>query len=357
MLQKWKYLTLLSLLAALLLTGCGGNANTPQEPDTPEEHAAEFFAMDTYMALRFYGGDPALSAEAEALVAALESELSVVKEDSAIYGLNHTGHTTLSDNGAELLRRTLALCEETGGALDISIYPIVRAWGFTVADPEADGGSTASRVPSPEKIAILLDQVDYRKIQQDGNDVSLPGGMEIDLGAVAKGYAGDKLAALLRDGGVESALLALGGNIQAVGSKPDGTGWNVGIQNPEGDGLLGVLSVSDRAVVTSGGYERYFTDENGNTWWHIMDPATGYPAKNGLISVTIVGESGLTCDALSTALFIMGPEKAVQFWRDHPDFDMALVTDSGTLLMTAGLAKTFAPAEDLAYTLEVIGND
>lgn len=181
--------------------------------------------------------------------------------------------------------------------------------------------------------------------------------MEIDLGAVTKGYTGDRICELLREAGVASAILDLGGNIQTIGSKPDGSSWRVAIQDPERDGILGVLAVEDRAVVTSGGYERYFVDDGGNLWWHIMDPATGYPAQNGLISVTVTGREGLRCDALSTALFILGPDRAVEFWRDHRDFEMALVTDSGQLLLTPELAERFTPERDLAYSIEVIEDD
>jgi thiamine biosynthesis lipoprotein len=199
--------------------------------------------------------------------------------------------------------------------------------------------------------------VDYRQIHLEGNDVSLPGGMEIDLGAVAKGYAGDRLARMLKEAGVESAVLALGGNIQAVGARPDGSPWRVGVQSPDKDGLLGVLSVCDRAVVTSGGYERFFTDDAGNVWWHIMDPATGYPARSGLVSVTIIGENGLTCDALSTALFIMGPERAADYWRQHRDFEMVLATEDGRLLLTPGAGDIFQAEDGLPYRIEVIRDD
>ena len=336
------------LLAAVLLTGCGG-----APADSPPERSVDFFAMDTYMSFRFYGGDPALTGQVRAFVTDMEEELSAVQEDSAIRQLNRTGSVRLSDTGADLLRQTLALCGETDGALDISVYPIVKAWGFTDAEP-AEG---SARIPAQETLAALLEKVDYRQIHLEGNDVSLPDGMEIDLGAVAKGYAGDRLARMLKEAGVESAVLALGGNIQAVGARPDGSPWRVGVQSPDKDGLLGVLSVCDRAVVTSGGYERFFTDDAGNVWWHIMDPATGYPARSGLVSVTIIGENGLTCDALSTALFIMGPERAADYWRQHRDFEMVLATEDGRLLLTPGAGDIFQAEDGLPYRIEVIRDD
>ena len=336
------------LCALLLLSGCGAETPVAEASRTGGENSIEFFAMDTYMSIRAYGADDTLLENAAALVEALEAELSTTEETSAIYTLNHTGNAALSEETAYLVRRTLALCKETGGALDLSIYPVVRAWGFTTADE-------AYRVPGQDELDALLRGVDYTRVSLDGGNVSLEDGMEIDLGAVTKGYTGDRLAGLLRDAGVESALLDLGGNIQTVGAKPDGSDWRVAIQDPEGNGILGVIPTADKAVVTSGGYERYFIDDEDNLWWHIMDPATGYPARNGLISVSIVGDEGLYCDAISTALFIMGQERAIRFWQEHRDFEMALVTDGGELLLTPALAEVFMPAGGLSYAIEVIG--
>lgn len=335
---RWRIPLLLGLL--LILSGCGAASQ-------PELCSTEFFAMDTVMSVRAYTTDDAVLSGVPSLVDTLENELSTTKEVSAVYALNHNGHAAMTDDAALLLSRALALCGETGGALDISVYPVVRAWGFTSAD-----GSY--RVPSADELAALLQSVDYTRVTLKDGTAYLPEGMEIDLGAVAKGYAGDKVAAYLRERGVTSALLDLGGNVQTVGKKPDGSDWRVAVQDPNGDGLLGVLTVSDQAVITSGGYERYFIDEAGTLWWHIMDPRSGYPARNGLVSVTVVGDQGLYCDALSTALFVMGTEDAVAFWRAHRDFEMLLVTEDGKLLLTGALAERFSPAEGLAYPIEVI---
>lgn len=332
------------LAAVLLLTGCG----TPSASGgvkAGEEKSRSFFAMDTFMTVRAWGADDALLDQAGDLVDALEASVSTTLEGSELHTLNSTGSAALPDDAAYLLGRALEICGETGGALDISIYPVVRAWGFTTSE---------YHVPNDDEIARLLESVDYTRVVLEGDTVSIGEGMEIDLGAVTKGYTGDRITALLRENGVTSALLDLGGNIQTLGSKPDGSDWHVAIRNPDGGSFLGVLSVSDRAVITSGGYERYFVDEDGNLWWHIMDPATGYPAKNGLISVTAVGDEGLYCDALSTALFIMGRERAIAFWREHRDFEMMLVSDEGELLLTPGLYGSFTPAEDLDYSVEMI---
>ena len=330
--KNWLSAALLS--AAFLLTGCSGAP--AQEPET-----ATFFAMDTAMDFTVYG-DAALLDEAETLIGSLEEQVSVTDEHSDIYAIDHTGSGSLSGNAAELMEQALELCRRTGGALDISVYPIVRAWGFTTG---------SYQVPDEETIQSLLPLVDYTQIQYDAATgvVTLPEGMEIDLGSVAKGYAGQLAAQMLRNSGVESALLNLGGNVQTVGAKPDGSPWQIGIKEPQGEDAMMVLSVEDQAVVTSGGYERYF-EQDGQTYWHIMDPSTGHPADSGLLSVTIVGKQGIICDGLSTSLFVMGLEKAADLWAQSGDFEAVFVTASGEVYITEGLRDHFALTERYADT-------
>lgn len=332
------------LLFAVLLAGCGGQAPADSAAASaaglPEEQAADgelvtdvLFAMDTVMELKIYGTGELLSS-AEARIKELEAKLSVTDENSEIYAVNRDGSGTLSGDTAELLGKALELCGRTEGALDLSIYPVVRAWGFTTGE---------YGVPEPETLQELLPHVDYTKIvfEEEERRVTLEPGMEIDLGSVAKGYTGDQLVSLLREGGVTSAWLNLGGNVQVLGSKPDGSPWRIAIQSPFGDGYVGVLEISDQAVITSGGYERYF-EEDGQTYWHIMDSATGAPARSGLVSVTIVGDSGLLCDGLSTALFVMGLEKAADFWRENGGFEAVLVREDGETFITEGLEDRFS---------------
>ena len=175
----------------------------------------------------------------------------------------------------------------------------------------------------------------------------------LDLGAVAKGYTGDRLRELIlsRMGEDAHALLDLGGNIVAVGAKPSGDPWRVGVRDPDdGAELAGVIEVADKCVVTSGDYERYF-ERDGARYCHILDPATGEPARAGLRGVTVVGGagSGAMCDAYATALFVMGPEKAEAFWREHSgEFDMILIGENGGVTVTEGLENSFTPAG--AYT-------
>ena len=339
--RLWKKLA--ALLLAGVLTGCSAPAEEMQQPVE-----RSLFAMNTYMTFTAYGEDAqAALQEAEECIQQVEGLWSVTDEDSEIYQANHSGGqpVTVSEETAEIISFALEMAQRTGGALDPTIYPVLTAWGFT---------TDSKQVPSQQQIAQLLEQVGYDRIQINGSELTVPDGMELDLGAVGKGYTADLVTEILRRHGVTSALISLGGNIQAIGSRPDGSDWRLGIRAPWESGNLGVLTVSDAAVVTSGGYENYFDDEQGNIYWHILDPSTGYPADSGLQSVTIVGREGKMCDALSTALFVMGAQSAEQYWRENGGFEMLLVTDSGEILITEGIAENFTLNEGRTETVRVL---
>ena len=335
--RLWKKLA--ALLLAGVLTGCSAPAEEMQQPVE-----RSLFAMNTYMTFTAYGEDAqAALQEAEECIQQVEGLWSVTDKDSEIYQANHSGGqpVTVSEETAEIISFALEMAQRTGGALDPTIYPVLTAWGFT---------TDSKQVPSQQRITRLLEQVGYDRIQLNGSELTVPDGMELDLGAVGKGYTADLVTEILRRHGVTS----LGGNIQAIGSRPDGSDWRLGIRAPWESGNLGVLTVSDAAVVTSGGYENYFDDEQGNIYWHILDPSTGYPADSGLQSVTIVGREGKMCDALSTALFVMGAQSAEQYWRENGGFEMLLVTDSGEILITEGIAENFTLNEGRTETVRVL---
>lgn len=194
----------------------------------------------------------------------------------------------------------------------------------------------------------LLQNIDYKKVLLEENFVTMPDRMQLDLGAVGKGYTGDIIAELLKEQGVTSALLDIGGNIQMVGRKTDGSRWRLGIQNPFGEGNLGVLESEDGAVVTSGNYERYFIGEDGKQYGHIIDPATGYPAESGLASVSIIAKDGKLCDALSTAIYVMGLDEAMEYWKENGSFEMLLVTDENEIYLTEGIENDFTLNENFS---------
>lgn len=338
-----RYMWLLAVVLAL--TGCSGRG-IPTEGLSRDAEPSNItvFAMDTFMELTAYDAEDALMKEAERRILDLEELLSVTRAESEISALNRDGEASLSPDTEALMGQALELCRRTEGALDISIYPVLRAWGFTTGNYQ---------VPDDTTLSGLVALVDHSRVFLQNGTAVISTGMEVDLGSIAKGYAGDQVAQLLQDHGVSSALLNLGGNVQVVGEKPDGSPWRVGIQDPGKDGYLGVLELRDQAAITSGGYERCFTGEDGQVYWHIIDPKTGVPAHSGLVSVTVVGDSGTTCDALSTALFVMGLDKALEHWREYRDFDAVFVIEDGSVVITDGLKDAFSLA-DSARSLKVM---
>jgi thiamine biosynthesis lipoprotein len=326
-----KKITTLLFLFLITLCGCTNSAESSSE-DT-KEYSRDIFAMDTYMYLKAYGehADTALGYSSEQILS-LEELFSVTSEKSDVWAINHFNGepVSVSDDTIAVLNKAIEIGGKTNGALDVTIYPLLTEWGFT---------TDTQQVPTDDIIADKLKLIDYTKISVKGNTVQLPDNMQIDFGALAKGYTSDCVTDILKENGVKSALVNLGGNVHAVGTKPDGTLWKVGVQNPFSPSeQVCILEIADKAVITSGNYERFFTDENGRKYWHILDSADGFPADNGLVSVTIVGENGLLCDALSTALFVLGTDKAIDYWRNSADFEMILITDDEKIIHSEGLS-------------------
>ena len=376
--RRFTALAALAVVTALLLALPGCGKQTVQE-------SAQLLTMDTVMTLTVYGTDKAacqaVLQESQDRLYDLDRRLSATaQEGSDVYALNHAGGrpVALTGDTAQLLGKALDLCAMTDGALDLTAYSAVEAWGFTGGD---------YRVPAQSELDALAAKIDYTqvKLDRDSSQASLPDGMALDLGAVAKGWAGDILSQLVRDAdGVDGALLNLGqSTIQTVGAKPDGSPWRIGIQDPQGEGTalaelkqeqsggsestsqtadqpdyLGVLELTDQAMSTSGGYQRCFL-QDGQIYWHILDPNTAAPARSGLASVTVVSDSGLLCDGLSTALFVMGLDRGVQFWqtwRDHDDvrFECIFITDDGSVYLTPGLADAFTLADGQSREVTVL---
>ena len=309
----------------------------------------QLFAMDTYMEFTAYGknSEKAVDAAIEE-VQKLDAMLSAENSKSEVYALNEQGNLQATDDLAELILRGKEIYQETDGLFDDTIYPVMKLWGFPTGN---------YHVPTAAEVQKKLALVDENKVEiqtrdsdEKGRDskekakfVTLGADQQIDFGGIAKGYTGQKLAELFQEYGVSSALVSLGGNIQAIGTKPDGSSWKVGIRDPKGgqQDYIGVLSVENQAVITSGGYERYF-EEDGKTYIHIINPRTGYPADGDLLSVTIVSKDGTLADGMSTALYIMGYEKACQFWRQHrEEFNVILVTDDGKIHISENLKENF----------------
>ena len=330
-------------LTILLLTSCKGKGDAftvERDENGVLKASREIFAMDTHMQVTCYGKrcKSALQASLDE-IRRLDALFSVGQEGSEIARLNQTGEATLSSDGAKVLTEALRISNMTDGAFDCTVYPVMQLWGFP---------SSHFRVPTQNELKTALLSVGSAKLHFDtkSNRVSLDENVGIDFGGIAKGYTSDRLMEIFREYDLVSGCVSLGGNVQFYKKKTDGSLWRCGIKDPddpESDSYLGVLSTSDTAVITSGAYERFFTDEKtGKTYHHIIDPKTGYPSDNGLRSVTVVSKHGITADALSTALYVMGQKKAKAFWREHRDeFDMILQTDDKTVYVTQPLADSF----------------
>ena len=310
---------------------------TSENASDDAEAVRDVFAMDTYMTVKAYGsnGDAAVDAAVDE-INRLDALLSTGKKDSEIGQINANNGGQLSEDGAVLMERSLELYKSTNGAFDVAIYPVMKAWGFT------DGNY---QVPDADTLKATLELVDPSLIDYDKETSTVSfkkDGVQIDLGGIAKGYTSSRIMDIYKEKGVTSGLVNLGGNAQVFGTKPDGSLWRVAVQSPDSeDEYLGVLETKNKAIITSGGYERYF-EKDGVTYHHIIDPSTGYPADNGLISVTIVSADGTLADGLSTSLFVMGKDKATDYWKAHSDeFDMILLTDDEKLYVSEGIKDSF----------------
>lgn len=311
---------LTAMILLLTLPACGAQpARTARD--------REVFAMDTVMELRVYDSSDAVLDEMDAALAALSRELNAEDDNGGLYALNRAGG---GENAAiaDLVRRAAALSARTGGALDVSLHLASLAWGFP---------SKRYSIPTEADLTELANHCGMRLVACEGDRITLQNGAELDLGAVAKGYAADRCRAILERAGV-SGILSLGGNIQTVGKKPDGTDWTVAILDPDDPGsyLLTMTVTGTKSVVTSGDYQRFF-ERDGARYCHILNPETLSPARNGLRMVTIVADEGFLADGLSTALFVMGLERGIEFWRAGNDFEAVWLTEDGTVTVTEGL--------------------
>jgi len=323
---------LFALLGAMLtLVSCGGEE---------EMHTESFFAMDTYMEITVPASYEHILDNARALVEWLDDILGWMNPDSPVYRLNYSGELRAFDEAAEvfpivyeLLSRSVHYSALTGGAFDVTVRPLTELWNVT-------GGRTS--MPDEAEIAEALALVDYTNIDAQQNHIWLRGGATVDLGAIAKGHAAQMVFEMLIDAGVTSGLINLGGTVAAIGNRPDGNPWRIGIQNPFGEEVVGVVPITNQTLTTSGDNQR-FTIINGQRVHHIMDPFTGHSADAGLSSVTLISNDVTMGDAVSCGLFVMGLERAMAFYHeDHGlDFEAVFVTTDGRIVVTPGLSDRF----------------
>lgn len=290
------------------------------------------FYFDTVVTINAYVEDMGVINEALAECARYEALLSKTVEGSDVWNINRAegNPVEVSDDTVSILNLVKRVSDMSSGAFDVTVAPAVALWNFK------DGMQS---LPDDSDVAAAAAKIDYKKITVNGNTVTLPRGMSIDLGGVAKGYIADRIAEFLRDKGVTSGILNFGGNVVSIGKKPDGE-WRVGIQNPReptGSYLI-AINASDKAVVTSGIYERGF-DLDGTRYHHLLDPKTGWPKQNELASVTIITDMSSLADALSTATFVLGMEKGVELVNSLPGVEAIFITRDNDIYSTDGASE------------------
>lgn len=315
-----RYFLLMAILFLFQCTGC-----TPRTKSATKT----LFAMDTVMTLTAYGAhaEEAITVAAEKLFE-LDRLLSVTRTDSEISRLNAAGGeaVTLSPEVYSLIKAAVTYSEEFCGYYDLTVKPLVEAWGFYDDDYS---------VPDAQELRALLETVDFHNVVlEEAYNVHLLHDAQLDLGGIAKGYAAELVRAIFEDHQIEGAVLDLGGNVLTMGEKADGTHWRVAVRSPfQPDEQLCILSVPEKALVTSGSYQRFF-EIDGVRYHHILDPSTGAPADSDLLSVTVITEDAAYADALSTALFVMGYDQAVDYWREHGNFEAVFVRQTGEVSCT-----------------------
>ena len=333
----------LCLMLLLPLAACGETQMSQRQ----------VFAMDTIMTLTAYGkrAEYGLNA-AQSVIQSMNDALDPDLETSTTYAINHAqgGNVSISGQINKMLSTAYTVYKQSGGALDLTIYPVIVRWGF-------DSGRYY--VPTDEELWVDLSHKGFDKMvltsfpSSGSYAVSFPVGTQLSFASVAKGCAADNAISAMRNAGVTSGIISLGGNVQTLGLKPDGSNWAVAVADPNNPtNYVGVLSIGEAAIVTSGTYQRYFT-QDGKTYHHLINPESGRPINNTLKSATIVCEDGTLADCLSTAMFVLGQSKAINYWRVYGGFDMILINNENEVICTKGLIEKFTLSNN-AYTLRYV---
>ena len=327
---KRVFLALMIALALVLCTGCGAGK-------TPERISQIGFYLDTVITLSAHTENVQVLKDALEECGRYEQLLSRTIEGSDVWRINHAGGNPVevSDDTVVILRCALDIARKTGGAFDVTIAPASTLWNFT---------SGEAVLPDADEIAKAAALVDWTRLTLDGNTVTLPEGMMIDLGGIAKGYIADRIKEYLEKRGIRHAILSFGGNVVAIGRKPDGSDWTVGIQDISGAQGAYMLKARNTggSTVTSGIYERGF-DLDGVRYHHLLSAETGWPVQNSLASVTIFSESSMEGDALSTAAFVLGETDGVNLIESLDGIEAVFITRDRQVIQTSGAGDWLIP--------------
>lgn len=335
------FLLIISFL--LFITGCWPVSSSQSPENTP--YSRTEILMGTPVSVRIYDeGKEALLDDVFARIEELADMIDVNIKDSEIYTINENAGVrpvTVSAETFYLIDEGIKHSEESGGTFDITIGPLTSLWNIGFDD---------ARRPEDKEIEAVLPLIDYKNVELNEEEQSVylkEEGMRLDLGGIAKGYFADLAADLLIDKGVEAAIVDLGGNIYVIGSNPSGEDWSIGIQDPHAERrqTLGQISASDQSIVTSGIYERILPDEEQD-YHHLLDPEDGFPFMNELAGVSVVSETSIDGDALSTAAFAKGLEAGLAYIENIPETEAVFVTRDNNVFLTDGLEEGFELTND-----------
>jgi len=309
-------------IAWIVLTGCGRKQEMQKQTR---------FLMDTIVTIQIPGGAERLAVIQKALdrMEEVDHKFNVLDSSNQLYAFNRRNEPITDPEIVGLVKTALDVARQTDGAFDVTVYPLVKLWGFFGKSPS---------LPADRDIRALLPHVGWRKLMvRDGRITKTDRVVSIDLGGIAKGYAVGEAVKTIRAAGIQSALVDAGGDIYAIGNL-NGQPWKIGIRDPRGDGDMGSLDVTDLTVVTSGDYERYF-ETNGVRYHHILDPKTGYPVR-GLRSATVITADAALGDGLSTALFVLGKERGLAFLEKSGLAQGVIMDSTGAMTTTQGFDLT-----------------
>lgn len=304
-----------------------------------KRESREIYALDTVITLTAYGENAEKALDAGvAEIRRLEALFSATKEGSDIWNINHSEGegTVVSSDTVALLEKAVSAYEMTEGSFDITLYEVMKLWGFTTGE---------YKVPTDDELLNALSSSGIEKLTINDLSVTLETGTSIDLGGIAKGYIGDRVAKVMKDEDCKCAVISLGGNIRTLGEKPTEEPFTIGIEHPEKGSYFATLETGECSVITSGAYERNFTTD-GKFYHHIIDPESGYPADSEFSSVTVTGKDGAMCDALSTAIFIKGADYAKKLYNESSDFSFVLLTKNEELLVSENLRESLSLEKD-----------
>jgi len=284
--------------------------------------------MGTLVEITVIPGNEKAIREAFEALKKVDLLMSTYKEDSEISILNREGKAQVSEETLEVIEDAIKFSNLTDGAFDITCRPLINLWKKAKKE---------EKVATEMEIEEAISLVGYQRIILEGNQIRLEKkGMQIDLGGIAKGYAVDKAIEALKKNGIKRALVNAGGDLYALGIDPQGEKWQIGVQDPrEEDKIIDIIKVKDKAVATSGDYRRYFTLE-GKRFSHIVNPKTGLTVQDVPMSVTIIGPDATTTDALSTGVFVLGPEEGMKLIESLPEVEGMIISEGMEKLTSEG---------------------